>query len=124
MELEDIVTSLELSQELAELGAEQNSLFYWIKGPDLKSPWLIKINDIVSINDGISAFTASELFELLPAILSLENGTYFLKQDFYIDGTVNIYYSVGSYAPIDFTDKKEADARAKMLIYLIENELM
>lgn len=72
MELKDQVTSLELSKQLKEAGVLQNSLFYWVnfeKYPG-KPDWAIEnvgIGELKKKNfDMVSAFTCSELGEMLP----------------------------------------------------------
>lgn len=134
MNLEQQVISLELAKKLNELGVEQESLFYWV---NLDTNWVLTIvnkyeyifnfnnntSDILSLKH-YSAFTVAELGEMLPPAID----KYYLisrKAD-------NIYLVYYEDYPQDydipyliyFEDKKEADARAKMLIYLLENKLI
>lgn len=124
MQLEKQVVSLELAKKLKELGVKQESLFWWLYDEDgdyvdylygetlpargLKEPFL-----------RCSAYTVAELGELLPPgfisgqveesegyVCFDENNCNVLKDGF-----------VGKY------EDTEADARAKMLIYLLSNDL-
>lgn len=130
MELSQQVTSLELSKRLKELGVKQESLFYWASegtfGRKFKSEY--KLNDRRYIDiyeeirslDYISAFTATELGEMLPKLtvscLTL-NGKKEESAVCYLDTS---FESKRVYKMAD----TEADARAKMLIYLLENKLI
>lgn len=65
MKLEDQVCSLEFAKKLKEVGIEQNSLFYWIKESD---PYIWFNSNNYPIHTEkfyYSAFTASELGEVL-----------------------------------------------------------
>ncbi len=124
MKLEQQVCSLELAKQLKELGVKPESLFYWVSHKDISSAgigtdirmrktFLLELTDEV-----ISAFTVAELGEMLPWDLTLSRNIY--KEwimTFEADGmTEDKVYSVKG--------KSEADVRAKMLIYLIENKLI
>lgn len=92
MKLKDHVTSLKLSMKLKELGVKQKSLFYWID--NYCDEKYFSIVDYINLNVTTwyaSAFTSSELEELLPEILDKES---------------------------------EANCRAKLLIYLLENGMI
>jgi hypothetical protein len=116
MTIENQVTSFELSMRLHELGVKTPSHFYWLI--DENKHKLINNNDddfiIASFDPArlISAYLASELGELL--------GEY--------EGVFYAYRNKGSYIEyIVETDEhsvndlgSEANARAKMLIYLME----
>ena len=118
LELEKQVTSLEPSKELKKLGVKQDSLWYWVllegyfdyqlkqKGydPHLRT----------TTKDFCSAFTVAEHGEMLP------DGFHSIKfNQKYRIGYNNDYIK----APTQ-VDDKEADARAKMRIWLIKNKLM
>lgn len=134
MKLEQQVVSLELAQKLKELGVKQESLFYWCgshSNPD--APWGIhnwsirdkefrhwSIRDkefrlrYYQSDDPVSAFTVAELGEIL------KNG-----------GACSFYQGLWccTYVSEDGRSHKEgadteADARAKMLVYLLENKLI
>jgi hypothetical protein len=147
MKLEDQVCSLELSKRLKELGVPQKSLFYWtdVAGyhelPELPQPepmWII-VNPISGKDemseDAISAFTVAELglpFSIQRQLgkgyvgagewvhLFLHQYPPFEGQDFYEVG----YFAGGSVLSHSEKADTEANARAKMLIYLIENGLV
>lgn len=115
MKLEDQVISLELAKELKKLGVEQKSIFYW--GCDWKGKnYKIKIPSYGLIRHPElyhSAFTVAELGALLPVTMLFEkhrNGEWKMFDNLHFD-----FYS---------SDLNEANARAKMLIYLLENKLL
>ncbi len=140
MKLENQVTSLEISKKLKELDVKQESYFYWIdivgyenrkvhlgqypkgwidKGGTLDSYW--------GSDDYVSAFTVAELGEMLPdklhedwwLMFSFDKGG--RKYDVsYVrwnnEGGLNTQWQERG--------DTEADARGKMLIYLLENKLI
>src|SRR3990167_3436279 len=114
MTLEQQVTSLELSKKLKELGVKQESLFYWYQAGN--GHIFVAYRDD-SFTKGIaSAFTASELGEMLPRYceVTFKNRAEDRKKiRWNCDGNFN-----------ETEEATEADARAKMLIYLIENKLL
>lgn len=88
MTLESQCTSLELSKRLAELKVAQSSLFYWVE--EVMGPELIYATGDFNKDDDpevfYSAFSASELGEMLPdnvamqrKIVKMEDGTEALK---------------------------------------------
>jgi hypothetical protein len=121
MKLEDQVVSLELAKKLKELGVKQESLFWWLElyqGPDDKfNPrYFLNWGKHQDVEVQFSAFTVAELGEMLPAhyIDSMK-----LKEEWFVryaEVEHNYYHS-------EFAST-EANARAKMLIYLIENNLI
>ncbi len=136
MKLENQLTSLELSKRLDELGVKQDSLFYWIRNFHTNDDW--KIGDNTDINNnkdavsrrleplykvGASAYTVAELGEMLPDGLHIMIRT---------DYMINKWYCEAEHIPSGVfrerlhleTAKNEAEARAKMLVYLIENKLI
>lgn len=142
MRLEDQVTSLELSKKLKELGVKQESYFYWVYRParkksklncldgtkesytiqDLTPKWHKKcqtngilkgaskeyMNWIKSFQF-YSAFTVAELGEMLPIGVSSRKS--------YTGGDFMVKYKT-VYKRAD----TEVNARAKFLIYLLENK--
>lgn len=119
MKLEQQVVSLELSKRLKEFGVKQESLFFWNKYGD---KWLLDkhSNSDLDKNDGYSAFTVAELGEMLPNFVesykSHDDGfNWFCRR--FVDGDISKYNALQ-------TANTEADARAKMLIYLLENKLI
>jgi len=122
MELSKQVTSLELSKRLKELGVKQESLFYWrnvnYMGGEKIDKWIIEKKG------DISAFTVAELGEMLPEYVCGK------KYDIgmCIVEILRIPKGMAEKAPRPFISRfeaeTEADARAKMLIYLLENNLI
>jgi len=124
MKLEDQVCNLELSKKLKNLGVKQESLFYWVLVNPQVNQWelTVKENAKSFLNkDKVSAFTASELGEMLPNYTEIKKC--FPKN---ITGT---FWQVSYIQPKPYLthfedDDTEANARAKMLVYLLENNLM
>ena len=112
MQLEQQVISRELAKKLKELGVKQESLFWydWVR-PDVGEEGVFALTQTTYTPDAVSAFTVAELGELLPKA--------HLTTQFH-DGWY-AYDGDGEYVA---DAKTEADARAKMLIHLIENGLM
>ncbi len=136
MQLKAQVTSLELSRELKELGVKQESAFYW-EDSVFTDGWELKSKERATLKGSheiYSAFTVAELGELLPSSIkhTLKGGkepkySHYLQiiPDHWSGGKWTILYSSHhSNRTIDFVDDSEAEARAKMLIYLLENNLM
>lgn len=121
MELEDQVCNLELSKRLRELGVKQESLFYWTE--TISDDWQVLYQSYVTERAGqsiewYSAFTSAELGKMLPVrVISGRRKAYFMSKPLYFcnfDGRPKHQESA----------ETEADARAKMLVYLIENKLV
>lgn len=118
MTLEQQVCSLELAKRLKELGVEQRSLLYWWC---LKSKWSISYSrphPKTSFRDEpwYSAFTVAELGEMLP----VEYHSYRVGQIWFCVAFEGVHMKLVKSADTG----TEADARAKMLIYLKENNLI
>lgn len=116
MKIENQVVSLELSKKIKELGVKQDSLFSWWCDSyafSEKSRWMIldSKTERQGIVNGISAFTVAELGELLPEGF---NSSRYEENGWLCQASLG-----GKY----FEEKTEADARAKMLIYLLENKI-
>lgn len=136
MKLENQVCSLELAKKLKELGVKQESLFYYCSALKVDTR-LSSVSNTIWLPEGIfyiseiesfdyrkdySAFTVAELGEMLPYSIAVNNRI----QYFYCGRNVSKEWWAG-YNPANveyFYEKTEADARAKMLIYLIENKLI
>lgn len=124
MKIEDQVCSLEFAKRLPELGVKQDSLFCWTTQLDLEFlPTEIRNQSVV-----IAAFTVAELGEMLPDRINNEDDCCCL---FYYDKYNNCHRIsyvedcgeiVSPY--VETKGDTEANARAKMLIYLIENNLV
>lgn len=131
MKLEQQVVSLELAKKLKELGVKQESLFYW--SMQVGGHFSPQFRGYTSALSGrqvpyFSAFTVAELGEMLPTEYREKNRWHY---SLVMSRTHTIhlnYWSVryehedGSYEQRQADT--EADARAKMLIYLIENDLV
>lgn len=115
MRIEDQVCSLELAKRLKELGVKQISLFSWQIGLN-KIP-VLNISFMGELgSDDYSAFTVAELGEMLP-----ESFATYRKNNKYMGAWDKEWDLIGKlYAK----SENEANARAKMLIYLIENGLI
>lgn len=136
MKLEDQVVSLELAKKLKELGFKQDSLFDWQRSWHDK-PY--KLNpggtwETLDKDGRISAYTVAELGEMFkPGYGSFKNKE-ISKFSYKKSGTeVREQFEFVCFAPYTLgtpfkqptmSDDKEADARAKMLIYLKENNLI
>lgn len=106
MNLENQVVNLELSKRLKELNIKQESLFYW-HNIDTPIPSIIYGRSIQRSGDFlVSAFTVAELGNII----------YFPK--LYMGAFPQIFMHLLKDEP------NEANVRAKMLIYLIENGLL
>lgn len=109
MDLQDRVTSLELSRWLKNLGVKQESLFYWW----IYENWHLDYKENVPAdnNNYVSAYTVAELGEALP-------------KNAYTRKTKQGYcaYLVSNGSAYKIERKTEADARGELLCYLIENK--
>lgn len=127
MPLEKQVVRLELAKKLKELGVKQSSLYCYSfpKGIYAKVEPLSTSHYGVNY-DEYAAFTVAELGEMLPSCVYGENKSIVSIRQ--IKGTENygLYgsYSDGTIKVEMLTAPTEADARAKMLIYLLENKLI
>jgi len=134
MTLENQVTSLELSQKLKELGFKQDSLFYWGKLLHKDEYKIFGLGAEIDEVTRYSAYTVAELGEMLPNYINIpyKNGktkspNHFLVLKKYPVDKHNWgirYYRTSRSINIEKRADTEADARAKMLIYLKENNLL
>lgn len=89
MNLENQVASLPLSKDLKELGIKQISFLYWNKENKLK---IYPEKKYINLLYNISAFTASELIDLLPNRITLKEGEPFnsfkirIEKSFFVKG--------------------------------------
>lgn len=122
MEFIQLFTSFELSKRLAELGEKQESFHYWcprvtkfINGVASYENWEI-LSYRLGSNPSYSAFTAPELGERLGSFSEVRMG----ESDEKFPGFmfINIKDMHHEY------DANEANCRAKMRIYLLENKLV
>lgn len=137
MTLEQQVCSLDLAKSLKDLGVKQDSHCYWVQDSATdQAPELIAfmnglgrepVLDYIAETNHLlqtSAFTVAELGEMLPVL----GGATPLIQKLPEKWTVayiadNDGHIIRAHDAL-FQDETEADARAKMLIYLIEKGLV
>jgi hypothetical protein len=112
MKLEDQVCSLELAKKLKELGVKQESLWVYVTGAEQGDKPLIVLAGWFEETPIVPAFTVAELGE---RIMTSED----LDLPWYGNG-VWFWSALGK----DGNENTEADARAKMLIYLLEYRLI
>lgn len=116
MKLEDQVCSLELAQKLRDLGVEQYGLWTWCCIDGAWSVEWSQSNEPIKASNIATAFTVAELGEMLPDKYAVPRKGYEPDADAYLWG-ISLEAAI-------ITAFTEADARAKMLIYLIENKLV
>ena len=126
MKLEQQVVSLELAKQLKELGVKQDSLWKWRLAGNLG--WQVErhMSPVTVEKKQYSAFTVAELGELLPQYIGKGNdhGHLHISLGTREVGKWTVGYANYEKSCSDILDEKnEANARAKMLIYLLENGL-
>ena len=119
MTLEQQLVSLELAKKLKELGVKQESYFGWVYDPMSSLGYFVTSNSDKWEYE-YSAYTVAELGEMLPARVQ--------KFRLQCDKAPDEKWFVSYIAFLDDDNEEivqfantEANARAKMLIYLIEN---
>ncbi len=116
MQIENQVCSLELAQRLKELNVKQKSLISWQHNPQ-ENRYYLNISFMGDLGvDEIAAFTVAELGELLP---DWTESCKRMKDDW-----ICIVRHKHNNTNDHFFGETEADARAKMLIFLLENGLI
>lgn len=144
MEIEDRVCSFELSKKLKETGISQESLFNWLEGSVVYGHF----GDFADKgNDYISAFTVAELLDLLPRVIDTKKNEPFNNyrfrmekflaltdlenNKFEINYLMNYFCDTAEYHEMirrplasGIYDTNPANACAKMLIFLKENEFI
>jgi hypothetical protein len=123
MKIEDQVCSIELSKKLKKIGIPQESLLYHYDEPyeDGTSDWVITDwSDYETTYDTkgetYSAFSVAELGQLIPRSFHSGNSEG-------NDWICHFYQLNPSKVHASWANS-EANARAKMIIYLVENNLM
>ena len=132
MRLENQVCSLELAKSLKELGVNKPSIFGWVHHNfGDKKEWIIikGTNDLKPMNWGdnhcklqeqkdkeISAFTVAELGEMIPSFVELSKVENIKIATIYSEDN-------GTESNVSFIDDTEANVRAKILIYLLQNNI-
>lgn len=137
MKLEQKVTNLEISKRLKELGVKQDGYFmWWLSGGDKNGDYHTYLSVATKrkkhvCNDWASAFTCAELGEMLPQSVEVEGRLGFLTH--WKDNiSFRVWYETDDedvrpndvLLGLSVEADTEADARGKMLIYLIENGLL
>lgn len=117
MNSEHQVTSLEPSKRLRVLGVPQDSYFCWDK-IKYGEYTIMKSPAVPEIRDCFSAYTVAELGEMLPAFYATRR----------ISDSPERWEAFRTFATKASAHEEqadtEADARAAMLIYLLENKLI
>ncbi len=136
MKLEEQVCSLELAKRLKELGVKQDSVYSWANHEDKPELTSTAMTALMAkrpldrqryISDDVySAFTVAELGEMLPYKIEPNGETYWYatgkcKKDDRYYAEHEISYGDSDNAHCLERDASEANCRAKMLIWLIEN---
>lgn len=135
MRLEQQVLRLELAKKLKELGVKQESIFVWQNQKDwhtkkLTNKWkVLSVNKYDNTSAGqelgysryVSAFTVAEIGEILPREANV-NGMCDWWSQKNKDGSWSAQYRYN--INTKQTADTEVDARAKMLIYLLENKVI
>lgn len=134
MKLENQLSNKELSKRLCELGAPQESLFSymkkkWTRDEDyriaLNGSYEFEMYEVESWEVSCSAFTVAELGEMLKTFHSdLDNKKYDWSAGQVKFGKSIWKTWIAGFKNEMFEADTEADARAKMLIYLLENKLI
>lgn len=124
MELQQQVTSLELSKKLKVLGVKQDGYYVYSKIMDFveilqRSTGIAEFGEVIA-----SAFTVAELGELLPQNFDDDGKNWTWSSYLSINGWNVSYETMDEEGLYEVSALKEADARAKMLIYLLENMLI
>jgi len=127
--LEQQVCSRELAKRLEELGVRQESVWWWV---DTKLTYTGGRASHVPLQDGIAAFTVAELGEMLPddILIPSKTGkphTHWLRFGRYRGAGQRFWCAYpGGTARTTLEERAhtEADARAKLLISLLEHHLL
>ncbi len=132
MTIYNYVTNLDLSKRLKELGVSQESYFWWCNYPIVGFKVVDGDHCIIQY-EHYSAFLASELGETLPERFDAYRVNYIKFQKVRCEATQKYLYLCsyvedGGYnADIfiyDCSDENESNARAKMILFLIENDIV
>jgi hypothetical protein len=122
------VCSPALAQKLKALNVPQESLWYWVASSGGTHPLLATDEDLFDFPlfqaAAVSAFTVGELGELLPSTIE-QNGEFLLFLGFKSSRGFSVAYVLtpaDRHSGVEIKAPTEADARAQMLIYLIENQ--
>lgn len=111
MKLEEQVASLELCKKLKELGVKQESAFYWSHNEKECS---YSLDSFVRHKEHFAALTVAELGRMLPFFIRFYKCVTGWDIEFKNDKNMSHWVS----------EATEANARAKMLIHLIEQGIV
>jgi len=133
MNLEQQVINLEYAKRLKELGVEQKSLFVWCEYPSNSPPFTMQYSitmfgDVEDYayemhRDKWSAFTVAELGEMFDRELKIHSGKTVNGLELYYCSFIESSSEECWNKTHCFDGDTEANARAKMLVHLIENDL-
>lgn len=121
MKLHDIVCDFDLAKKLRKLGVKRKSIFNYYAS--YKDEALVGrgVHDVIC-----NTYTVAELREMLPyKIKYMSVDHYFESQkvhDHWFCSMINFDTMTSPHMIEDGKDKKEANSRAKLLIWLIENK--
>ena len=123
MDIQKQVCNLELAKRLKELGVNQDSTFKWRLAGN--TGWQVERHFGVMMERQYSAFTVAELGEMLPDGIFTDKGNV-TKEWMACVARFSEFNRKKDNENVDvfFVEETEADARAKMLIYLLENKLI
>jgi len=118
--LERYVTSYKLSKKLYKLGIPQNGS-YIHRTTNKDYVYFARKGSLTPIESDVDAFTAAELGKYLPRSIKWNNHRMWLNMN------INrVEYATDLFIPlmpkISFSDDTEANLRAKLIIWLIENK--
>lgn len=124
--LDELCVSLELAKRLKEFGVKQESIFVHLDSGVGKDIWLYsQAINCYKPHEMTSAFTAGEMGEMLPFRIFYNERWHGIEM---VKGSreyvITYRFGVSQCPRLVIFDKTEANARAKMLIYLIENRLI
>ena len=118
--LERYATSYKLSKKLCKLGIPQNGSYIY-RTTNKDYVYFTRKGNLTPIESDVDAFVAAELAQWIPEMIII-NGC-----NLYLDITINkIEYSTINLTPntrkIVVNNDTEANLRAKLIIWLIENK--
>lgn len=119
MEISKQCVSLELAKRLKKLNVPQNSIFWWNEGDGIEDriEYIPEMKDF-STKELVSAFTSSELGEMLPWDIVIARN---INKEWLITFQAD---RLPENKSITFISENLTDAVAKMLIHLIEQEII
>lgn len=134
LNLKEQVASLELSKELKAVGVPQESYFWWVKdmfgnGYKLENWKGQYAEGLVEVDTYFAAFSVAELGEMLPMSIIKNEKAYDFETIRLRAGKGQLWlinYRVsGQRHPVAIADgNTEANARAKMVLYLVKEGLL